>query len=111
MQIGNLDKYVSLYSATATTSASGQEKLVPTLEIALFANVNYKEGAEGYQANQKTATRNVIFTVHNILASRTTLRWILFEGLYYSVESVTPIEDDFYLQIVATAIDNNNPLA
>lgn len=111
MLIGNLDKYVSVYSATSTTASSGQDVLTKTFETALFANVNYKDGAEGYQANQKTASNKVVFTVHNILSTYTTKRWILYNGTYYSVESIIPIEDDYYLQIVTTAIDNDNPLA
>lgn len=109
MQLGQLNKVISLYSATYSTLSSGQKQETFTVEYStLFANVNYKEGAEAYEASQRVASNVIVFTCHNILSDYTTRRKVLYDGVYYAVHRIIPVEDDVYMEITCKTRDNAN---
>lgn len=105
MQTGEKDKIITIQNFTVTELPSGQETKSWTDEIDLFANVNYKEGAEGFEAKQKVATDMVVFTVYKV-SEITAQKRVKFEDKFYEIMNVTPTPDGFDYEIQAKTKDN-----
>jgi len=109
MQIGELNKIVTLYTVTTTTLDSGQKNEVFTEGLTLFAKYMPK-GSEIYQAGQKVALLDDVFVIHNVITDLDKRMRLLYNGNAYDIKAIIPIEDDFYLEIMAETRDNSNPI-
>ena len=63
MEIGQLDRRIILQQATTTQDIYGQLNRTWTAVATVWANVNWKGGAEGFEAEELTASTTVIFTI------------------------------------------------
>jgi SPP1 family predicted phage head-tail adaptor len=108
MQIGQLNKQITLYTASTTTLSSGQKQVSFTEEITVFANVEYMGGGESYEADQKVADNRVVFTIHNTITDLSKQRKVVYDSEDYEVTRIYPVEDDYFLKIEARVRDNSN---
>ena len=109
MQIGEMNKIITLYTVGTTTLASGQKQETFTEGLTLFARYMPK-GSEVYQANQKVALADDTFWVHNVITDLDKRMRLLYNGDTYEIKSIIPIEDDFFLEIMCGSRDNSNPI-
>lgn len=109
MQLGQLNKEITLYTGSITTLSSGQKQVNYTEEITVFANVEYKQGGETFEADQKVATSEVIFTIHNVITNLSKQRKVVFNGESYEVNRIYPTtQNEFFLVIECKNRDNAN---
>ena len=99
MMTGQMSKLIIIRAFTIEKIATGQEIKVWSDMIQLFGNVRYITGNESYQVNQRVATKKIIVTIYSRMAEFTEQNQIVFEGNTYSIISITPTEDEFYLEI------------
>ena len=108
MQTGQLDKLITIRGYTVTTLASGQEQKTFADVTIVFGNVRYITGNEAYQADQKVATRKLIVTIYNRIVTITEKNQLVIDSVNYAILSITPIENEFYLELEVENRDNNN---
>lgn len=112
MLTGQLNKLVTIQQFTITQLPSGQESKQWTDLIQLFANVDYKKGTEKIEgksnSGQLVATQKMIVTIYNRVATFNEQNRIKFENNLYDIVSITPIDNEFYLEIEVKKRDNNN---
>ena len=109
MQLGALNKQITLYTTSETTLASGQKQVQFTEEITLFANIEYKSGGEATEAGQKVASENVIFTIHNVITNLNKQRKLVYNGESYEITRIIPDHHhEFFLKIECKVRDNTN---
>jgi|TARA_R100000084_G_scaffold107957_1_gene69358 SPP1 family predicted phage head-tail adaptor len=65
MQIGELDRRITIQSYSASQDAYGEAIKTWSNLISLWANVNFKGGSTKDIAERVTATSKVIFTIRN----------------------------------------------
>lgn len=108
MLTGQLNKQVTIRSYTVSTLASGQKQKSWSDLITLFANVRYETGIETNQANQKVAVKSIVVTIYKGVATITEQNLLVFENQTYAILAVTPVDDEFYLELKCERRDNNN---
>jgi len=112
MLTGQLNKQITIQQFDVTELESGQETKEWTDLITLFANVDYKRGSERYEgkstSGQLVATQKMVVTIYNRVATFNEQNRIKFEDNLYDIVSITPIDNDFYLEIEVKKRDNNN---
>jgi SPP1 family predicted phage head-tail adaptor len=112
MQTGQLNKQITIQQFEVTELESGQEVKEWTDLITLFANIDYKKGSERFEgknvSGQLVATQKMVVTIYNRVATFNEQNRIMFENNLYAIVSITPIDNDFYLELEVKKRDNNN---
>ena len=108
MQIGEMNKVITLYSVSTTTLDSGQKQETFTEYLTLFAKYMPK-GSEVYQAGQKVALLDDTFIIHNVITDMDKRMRLVYNGNAYDIKTIIPVEDDFFLEITGETRDNSNP--
>lgn len=82
MQLGDLDRRVVIQKPTATADTYGQRVDAWTTHSTVWARIAYEGGDEGYEADQKVATRVVKFFVRYDSAITERMRVSYNSGVY-----------------------------
>lgn len=108
MITGQLDTIIEVHSWTVTKKASGQEVKSYTKLIELFANVRHVTGKEGYQADQKVAESEIVFTIYDRVATIDEQMIVKHDSEFYEILAITPDRSKFYLELHTKKRDNQN---
>lgn len=109
MQLGDLNKQITLYTASETELPSGQFDISYTEEITVFANRQFEKGGETTEADQKVAFDEVTWTIHNVITDLSKKRILAYDGEYYEITRIIPDHHhEFFLIIESRKRDNQN---
>lgn len=109
MQLGALNKQITLFTASSTKLASGQDQLSYTEEITVFAHRKQTAGGETTEADQKVAFDKVTWTIHNVITNLDKKRVLTYNGEYYEITRIVPDHHhEFFLIIESRKRDNQN---
>lgn len=109
MQVGAMKYQIYIQSHTTTTLDSGQEQDTWTNATdPIFCGINWVNASEGKEGEQKVGKQSGKFIIYNIQTLTAEGNRIQYEDKVYEIESVTPIDNDRFLEIFATVKDNQN---
>lgn len=103
-RIGKLDKRIQIQDYTVSKNDSGEDVLSWSTLATVWAGVEYKSGNEDFEADQKVATSQVIFTIR-YTTIKSNYR-ILYDADYYDILNIEGDERTRYLKIKAKKRNN-----
>ena len=108
MITGQLDTIIEIHSWSVTVKPSGQEVKTYAKLIDLFANVRHVTGKEGYQADQKVAESEIVFTIYDRVATINEQMIVKYDSKFYEILAITPDKSKLYLELHTKKRDNQN---
>lgn len=108
MRTGQLDTLIELYAPTETKRTGGQLLKSYAKTVDLFANIDYKTGAEGFESDQKVSVTNITVTIYDRVATINDQYLIKLSNVFYEIRNIIPDKTRFYLEMVCSKRDNQN---
>lgn len=98
MEIGQLDRRIVLQRCTETQTDYGE--LIRTWSNlgTVWANVNFRGGSEGFEAEQLTANTQIIFTIRYVSYLQPKDR-IYYNSKYYDILNIIELDRKCYMQL------------
>lgn len=106
---GRLDRLVVIQQETRTNDEYNQPVYTWATFSSVWAMVEDKSGAEGYQADQLTATMNTVFTIRYLSGIDEKMR-ILFNNRFYNIRWIKSPDRNRTLEIGTSISDEENEL-
>ena len=105
MQIGELDRRITIQESTATTDSYGEETLVWSTYRKVWAKLGYVSGNETFEADQKTAIRTEKFFVRydSCITEKMRISW---DSGYYDIRAIEQLGREKYLVLKCERRDN-----
>jgi len=106
MQIGELDRRITLESVVKTTNDYGEEVLSWNTYLTVWAAVEWNGGMENEESDKITATSKVVFTVRNIGNAVDETYRILYKTKYYYIQAINEIDGrEMFLELLTEQKD------
>ena len=106
MNIGRLDKRITIEQRRNTTDAWNHPVVSYTTLGTFWASVNFRSGRETQSAQQRVNVDRVFFSIRPLDDVRVTDR-ILYGGAYYDIESIETIGRGGGHRLITTKRDND----
>ena len=105
MNIGRLDKRITIQTRTVATDTWNHEVITWTTRATTWASVRFNSGRETQEADQRVAIDRVTFTVRHRTDIQLTDR-IEYGGGYYDIQSIQEVGRDEAIRLITTKRDN-----
>lgn len=99
MQLGSLNHKILIEKPVVTTNANGETVKTWQTHAYAWANTRQSAGNEQQITDRNTSVESVLFTIHNIKATVLPTMRVQWNGKIYDIDSVTPIENERFLEI------------
>ncbi len=106
MQLGTLNKKILIEKPVVTTNANGESVKTWVTHTCAWANVKISAGNEQEITDRNTSVTGAIFTTHNIRATILPTMRVVYENKIFDIDSVTPIEQDRFIEIEANNFES-----
>jgi SPP1 family predicted phage head-tail adaptor len=103
--IGELDRRISIWTPTATQTATGEPLRTYTLLRTCWAQVIESGGNESIIADTPTVTRDLFFTIRYYSGITEKMR-IIYNSTNYNITHIEEIDRRNYLKLTASKPDN-----
>jgi SPP1 family predicted phage head-tail adaptor len=90
MNLGKMDRRITLEQNTATQDTTGEMVPVWSEVGTRWARVEYKQGGESFQANEQVAVQRIDFTIRHERGLSARLR-VRYEDQVYDIDAVAEI--------------------
>ena len=106
MEVGKLDRLITLETNTTTRSKSGQAVSTWGNPQDVWANVRYQTPREAFQGDQNKALQTAVFTIRYRTEVSAAKSRVIHDGQTYNITGVAEVGRRQGLQLFGEAVNN-----
>ncbi len=108
MDIGRLNKRITIQSQSASYDAAGQQVDTWTTFATVWANIRHKSGTETIKADVLTSTVKASMRIRYLTGVNAGMR-VVYQNTVYRIEAVLPhVEDKRYVDLVVEVLNGSS---
>jgi len=109
MDIGRLNKRITIQSQSASFDSAGQQLETWSTFATVWANIKHKSGSETIKSDSMTSTVKASMRIRYLAGVNAGMR-VTYQNVLYRIEAVLPhVDDKKYVDLVVEVLNGSSP--